>query len=224
MNPKEMRHLLLQYTNAAATDRELLFYLFDCKSRHTVMRSLATKIRKDPNAFRAYADLIADDIFKSHITEAAKHPDSKVAKEVLKTVLPVLTFAGRNTMVANMLGDTSSLAQAMAMSKRYGPITAMLTGTPDDINNPTSLRLACKSFKNVSFPAVAVDEFYKTLQENGTFVRENDIRIPLTYTQRAQKAAQNPVAVAKEFQTLAENVTQILLGCPLDFQASINSY
>ena len=53
---------------------------------------------------------------------------------------------------------------------------------------------------------------------------ENDIRIPLNYTQCAQKAAQNPVAVAKEFQALAENVTQILLGCPLAFQASTNSY
>ena len=112
----------------------------------------------------------------------------------------------------------------MTMSKRYGPITAMLMGTPDDINNPTSLRLACKSFNNVSFPAVAVDEFYKTLQENGTFVGENKIRIPLTYTQCAQKATQNLVAVARKFQALVENVTQIFLGCLLAFQASTNSY
>ena len=32
LNPQQMEHLLLQHTNAAATNRELLFYLFDCKS------------------------------------------------------------------------------------------------------------------------------------------------------------------------------------------------
>ena len=32
LNPQQMEHLLLQHTNAAATNQELLFYLFDCKS------------------------------------------------------------------------------------------------------------------------------------------------------------------------------------------------
>jgi len=32
LNPRQMEHLLLQFTNAAATNRELLFFLFDAKS------------------------------------------------------------------------------------------------------------------------------------------------------------------------------------------------
>ena len=32
ITPKQTEHLLLQYTNSAATNLELLFYLFDCKS------------------------------------------------------------------------------------------------------------------------------------------------------------------------------------------------
>ncbi len=90
--PTEIEHLLLQYTNSAATNQSLLFYLFDCKSRHNIVGNMAAKVRSDPLAFQAYAHLVNSDEFKSKIVCAAKHPNSKIAKEVLHTVVPVLNF------------------------------------------------------------------------------------------------------------------------------------
>ena len=73
---------------------------------------------------------------------------------------PILTLGGRNSMVAGSLGDTTSLSRAMAMAKRYGPCTTMLTLTPDDINSPTSFRLAARSLNNMTFPACVDETFF----------------------------------------------------------------
>jgi hypothetical protein len=50
-------------------------------------------------------------------------------------------------------------------------------------------------------------------------MRASSIKLPLDYTARHQASTSNPVAAALEFQSMVENVVQILIGCPLDFQA-----
>ena len=222
LKPDQMEHLLMQYTNAAATCRELLFYLFDCKNRHNVIHNFASKVRKDPHAFAEYARLVRNEEFQKKIILAKQDPTSAVAKEVLRTVLPVLSF-GTRASIAGALGDTTSLSRAMAMAKRYGPASTMLTITPDDINCPTSFRLACTSLNNEDFPANADENFFKKLEESGTFIGENKVDIPLSYNQRMKAAVENPVAVASEFRAMLENVLQILVGCPLDYQPGTNS-
>ena len=222
--PQEIEHLLLQYTNAAATNRSLLFYLFDCKSRHSIVQNMAAKIRQDPFAFQAYAHLVNSDEFKEKIVYAAQHPTSKQAKEVLKTVVPILNFGTRNTIFGG-LGDTTSLSHAMAMARRYGPASTMLTVTPDDINSPTSFRLACNSFDNLSFPATVDETFFDKFQQGcKDFQTSNPpITIPLDYSSRKKASVDNPVAVAAEFRAMLENIITELVGCPLDFQPGKNS-
>ena len=223
MNPKQMEHLLLQYTNSAATNRELLFYLFDCQSRHKILHNLSAKIKKDPEAFKEYSKLVRDDEFQEKIREAALAPTSDVAKEVLNVVLRVLTIGSRGHFVAGSLGDKTSMERAMACAKRYGPATTFLTVSPDDVNNPTSLRLCCGNTDNLTFPAVATDEFFHKLRAGCDRIDRGTVRVPLGYTKRVQAATGNPVAVAREFRSMVENVMQVLIGCPLNFQPGTNS-
>ena len=124
-----------------------------------IINNIASKIRKDPKAFEEYANLVRSKKFREKLKNAVKYPKSKVAKEVLKKTLPILSLGGRNQLSAGLLGDTTSLSRAMAMAKRYGAASTLLTITPDDINNPTSFRFACDSINNEDFPAV-VDEFF----------------------------------------------------------------
>ena len=213
----QIEHLLFQFTNAAATNCELLFYLYDCKSCHTVINNMVHKVKKDPKAFEEYAKLVRSDEFKEKVKAAAKDSNSKVAKEVLKTVLPIISLGGSNLLGAGLLGDNTSLSRGMAMAKRYGGASTLLTVTPDDINNPTTFRLACNRINNKDFPATVDEKFFESLRKGTEFVGEN-IKIPLNYTKRVQVATQNPVAVAEEFRSLIENTLSILIGCPLDFQ------
>ena len=223
LNHSQLEHLLMQYTNAAATNRELLFYLFDCQSRHRVIRNLAAKVRKDPSAFESYAKLVRDQNFQTLIREAKKNPTSDAASEVMRRVLPVLAFGSRENTMSNLVGNPTSISRGLAMGKRYGGATTLLTVTPDDINNPTGLRLASKSLNNMSFPAVIDEEFFQQLEKGGEIPVEGFVKMPLNYTQRFKVSSQNPVAVAYEFRSMMENIIEILIGCPLDFRPGTNS-
>ena len=75
-------------------------------SDEEVKHNFAAKVRKDPKAFKEYAKLIRDDEFKEKIKMVADDPNSDMAKEVLKAMLPILSFGGRNSTVG-MLGDTT---------------------------------------------------------------------------------------------------------------------
>ena len=219
----ELEHLLLQYTNVPATSRELLFYLFDCKSRHRVLQNISARIKKDPKAFEDYARLVRSEDFQAKIIQASKKPSSPVAKEVLRTVLPILNFGTRNGAIGG-LGDTTSLSRAIAHAQRYGDATTMVTITPDDINCPPTLRLAVRNVDNTTFPATVDDTFFEKLMEGSTEVSpKGSIKIPLSYTHRKKASVENPVAVAFQFRAMMENILTILFGCPVDVQPGTNS-
>ena len=61
LSDKQVVHLLMQFTTAAASCQLLIFYLFDRKQRHSVLRNMAAKIRCDPKKFDDFAK-------KDHVT------------------------------------------------------------------------------------------------------------------------------------------------------------
>jgi len=222
---KQIRHLLLQFTAKAATSRELLFYLYDTKSRHSVISNFSSKVKQDPQAFQKFSKLVSDEVFLEKIKEAARDTSTKTAKEVLRTVLPILSFGSKQTL-AGAFGDSGIQARGIATSLRHTAASQFLTLTPDDVNNPTSFRMAYSSQSNQCFPSAVSSSFAATYQNSGIYndtTDIGDIQVPLSFTHRLQAAQKNPVAIACEFQALMENVIQILIGCPLDFQAGTDS-
>ena len=222
LSSAQTRHLLLQFSNVAATNRELLCYLYDCASRQTTVNNYAARVRQGRKAFEEFADRVWSPEFQQKIRIASQDPTGEIAKEVWKEVLPFMSLTIRSA-IPGVLGDTTSLSRALAMAKRYGPATTFLTITPDDINCPSSFRLACRSINNTKFPAIADHNFFRKLHECSTHMDEGNIKIPLSYSQRLQKSTENPVAVALEYQSLLENILRELIGVPLDFQAGDNS-
>ena len=89
-----MNHLLLQFTNNAATCRSLVFYLFDRMQRHTTMQQLSAKIKQNPDSFKHFTEKFLSPQFKKKMEHAVSNPESKEAKSVLKDLLPVLTGGG----------------------------------------------------------------------------------------------------------------------------------
>jgi hypothetical protein len=112
------------------------------------------------------------------------------------------------------------MARAFAQHRRYGPGTVLYTLTVDDKNSPNLIRLSRPMSSSQTFPATVNDDFFGALQQGTCYIDEaSTIKLPLDYTARHQASTSNPVAAALEFQAMVENVVQILIGCPLDFQA-----
>ena len=119
INQKQIQHLLLQYTAHAARSHQVLYYLFDHEMRHSFMRNLSARIKNDPSSFQQYAELLSSPEWKEKIVKAGENPTSKVAKEVLSTVLPVLNFGNGDKNIMGSIGDAASFSRAAAMMHRY---------------------------------------------------------------------------------------------------------
>jgi len=116
----QIEHLLLQYTARAARSHQLLYFLFDHEMRHSFMKNLSVRIKKDPACFNEYAELLSSEEWREKIIQAGNNPTSKVAKEVLSTVVPLLNFGNGDRNIMGSIGDASAFSRAVSMMHRYG--------------------------------------------------------------------------------------------------------
>ena len=84
------------------------------------MKNLSVHIKKDPACFNEYAELLSSEEWRNKIEQAGENPTSKVAKEILSTVIPVLNFGNGDRNIMGSIGDESSFSRAVAMMHRYG--------------------------------------------------------------------------------------------------------
>ena len=82
------------------------------------MKNLSSKIKKDPNAFADFAELIDSDQFKEKIKDAAQDPESDTAKEVVGTVLPILQFGKKRNPLGSS-GDSASATNDIARQNHF---------------------------------------------------------------------------------------------------------
>ena len=212
LNPTEMKHLLNQFTNVPAVNKELGFLLKDQQGRHGNARKLSSKVKGNPHAFEKFANIVLSKEFRQTLHKAIKDPISKDSRWILRKMLPILQVGGEG----NPLGSfaTASVASHIyAMSRHYGPGSVFFTIAPDDINNPKTLRLAQRVYNNITFPSVVEDPnvFLNAMSTNATVVGQGEIEIPVGYNVRCKGATSNSVATSVEYMDLIHNLWSILL-------------
>ena len=172
-------------------------------------------MRANKAVFDKFAEMCESKEFQRDLDHAVKNPSSRVAKDVIGKVLPVIRASGSKTTLSP-LQSAQSVTKMLAMVRRYGPPSTFLTISPDDVNNPTSFRLCFRSISNTEFPATASDDFFEKLAERSAFVTEKNVRIPTDYTSLLRKAEGNPVATSMEFHAMLCAVFEALLGIPMN--------
>ena len=216
--PSINRHLLRQYTTIPATSRELIFYLFDQYQRRSVTKTLYSKVKDDPEAFRVFTNMVASGDFETKLRKGIQKPKGADAREIVNQVLPILSFIGQKQHFGAMEYN-SSITEAMALTQQFGPASVFLTISPNDVSNPASFRLAFRNVDNMQFPANAPHDFIEAMEKQSTYVGEGHMRIPTDYETKYSKANNNPFAVVEEYRRLVENVLGILVGIK-----NVNSY
>jgi hypothetical protein len=103
LTAKQRFHLLNQYTRIAATNRELLFYLFDQLQRHQALSHISAKVRSNKNPFTDYYKLVNSLSFREKLARAVKRPKSREASAVIAKLMPVVSMAVICYTIAAML-------------------------------------------------------------------------------------------------------------------------
>ena len=210
---KQVRHLLLQFTNVPATSKDLIFFLYNQQVRHNSIREMSSKVKGNPVAFQTFSEKILTLEFRNKLKRAIQDPTSKAASQVLRTVLPVLEVVNKKAH-GGALDAGRVKSHMLAMATHFGSGTVFFTISPDDINNPKSFRLAQRTIGTNSLPCVVSDEqeFLTTMMDDSTIMEVGTIPFPVNYTARAKAAVDNPVATTLEYMALMDNVLEILIG------------
>ena len=225
LTQKQTTHLLLQFTNNAASCSNLLFLLFDQKQRHSVIGSMHAKIRHDPAAFEKFTRTFMSKEFQTKIQRSVADPEGRDAKEVLKKLVPILTVGGKRT-VFGALERRAAAGEILAMGRMFGPASNFLTVSVDDIHSPGVFRMAFRSCNNLTFPAFCPDSLLTALEigtkftcrQNGMCIHgekclgSGSVPIPCNWSFLAEKTTENPVSVAQYYKKLIHDLMSILVG------------
>ena len=212
LSEEQTRHLLMQFTTNAASCQPLLFYLFDQIQRHGSIKGMYAKQVQNKSEFAKFADEYVSETFQEKLKEAVKDPHGKTGKEVMKKVEPILAGGGKLT-IYGALARADTGGKIMAMRRRYACAPAFLTFAIDDVNHPTSIRLAMSSSSNTDFPAVVSGGHHEAMKHGFKFsCGEDEVSIPASYSARLRTLVNNPVGAAWVYQQLVIDVMSILVG------------
>ena len=213
LTAKQRFHLLNQYTRNAATNRELLFYLFDQLQRHQALSHISAKVRSNKNAFTDYYFLVQSLPFREQLARAIRRPKSREAAAVMAKLMPVLSMASPKNTCFGATVSKDIEVQLRNLCRHYGPPSIFLTIAPNDIGDPTALRLTFYNTKNnKEFPNVTSSDYYDRLIEGSEVIGQEDIRFPCSYDERLKATVRDVVASVTQYQNLIGSVLSILLG------------
>ena len=150
--------------------------------------------------------------FQDELKEAVKNPHGKIGKKVMKKIEPMLAGGGKRTAYG-ALARADTGGKIMAMRRRYGCAPAFLTFAIDDVNHPTSLRMAMSSSSNSDFPAVVSGGHHEAMKHGFKHnCGEDNVSIPASYSARLRALVDNPVGAACVYKQLVIDVLSILVG------------
>ena len=213
LNKLQIEHVLMQYTTTGACDRQLLCQLYESNRRHSVITNMHAKATSNKREFDMFADEFASEQFQAKLKAAVKDPEGSDAKYVLNKVTPLMSFAGRKSAFG-ALERNQSAGEILALGRRFGCAPGFLTFGIDDLNNPSAIRIALRSFNNTEFPAVVTSSTRVEMDRGIALEDESEgvIRIPSGYRERLRLMNNNPVGAAIAYKQVVHDIMTILFG------------
>ena len=204
--------MLQHFSCRFARDSDFILYVGNQHQRHSALA--ATKLASKVHNKRAqeFEDLVNSPDFPERLEAAVKDPNSRASRELMKQLLPLISIAGRHVPWSSTERG-SCIGMMLAMARRYGPPSCFLTIAPDDVHDPTCIRLAVTHQSNESFPAMTHD-FMESLQRGDDEFAYAGGSLGLKEDQLQSLAANCPAATSMGYQNLIDAVLSALYGLP----------
>ena len=170
--------------------------------------------------------MVADEeVFLQRLAAAKNDPLSKESRNLLKDVSRFVISSGRS-IPWSAEERASEITRLYAMWRRFGPPSAFLTVAPDDVHQPTVMRLSFRSGSSSTFPA-ADDGLLSCLQGTGSIddvrafqdkvaaaVPGENYAFSLDEQVLQWLATCNPIATTLFYEQLAEATFTAIIGVP----------
>ena len=174
------QHLLRQADNRFAQVDEIIFTLFNQSQRHAAARQVSINVRSDTQSVQLFTDIIEAPNFMDDLKSAIASPDSKEAKQLLATIMPLLRMGGRSVPFGP-LQRSIAVSKLCAYLHYFGLPGWFVTISPNDVDSVLILRLASPLIDNTDpiqcqFVVPHIDVRLETLANNPAAAAEVFIR------------------------------------------------
>ena len=141
----------------------------------------------------------------------------------MQKYLGLLRYVGRNVPYGAVEGRQLK-HKSIGLVHRYGQMNCFFTLSPNNLANPRSIRLTCRTMNNTTFPADfesdcpfgenGVEFLEHLISDQSKILSEGTIHLPnaLTTSQRAALAKDNPIAFVSENKRILFHILDILVG------------
>jgi hypothetical protein len=142
--------MLTQHSRTVVKEPMVIFVLFNQDQRHSVLRSIAAKVRADSASFDRFTTIVNAPNFQSRCDESARNPNGTVAKQLLREILPLVRVAGAEVSFGPV-ERARAACDLYANCRRFGLPTFFFTLAPD-YRDPLTLRLGISKPIYSGFP------------------------------------------------------------------------
>ncbi len=223
MNLEMREHLLNQFTLTPARDKRLLGFLFNTLQRSRVLRGVSAFVDSNLHAVNKMRKLLNSRAERQKLHDAMEHPQLKSSKKLLRDYMGLLRYIARDVEYGGLQG-TKLKHRSIGLTNRFSHMNCFFTLSPNNLGDPRSVRLACRSMDNTTFPSQYDEkcrygrngsEFLEHLAANqGNILWEGNIELPEAFTRRfvLAQAKDNPVAFVNENKKILFQIMDLLIG------------
>lgn len=203
----QIRHMLLQFTCAAAHQRDLVFYFQDMMRRHAIVRSVVATVRT--GMLQSFHDTVNSDRFKS-LTEQARGsgPDAEAAEASVQSTLQPFVRTVASAVPNGPAVRRKAVNRIHALSYYLGLPSTWLTMSYDCVQSATAIQMSFPTV-NDAFPLSA---FLDAYADGSSTFSHGSHAIDLTSPGLNKLCGENPVAAAEVFAAKTAVILEELLG------------
>ena len=146
------RHLLLQFTTAAAHTPSLIFVLANQKQRHATISAVNARVKH--KAFDKFVEVTTAEGFDERLQNSVVDPNSPDGRQLSRELLPLMALAAKERPWSRM-ERSAVIPKMLGLMRRHGDPSVFYTVSLDDVHQTISVRLSFASQSNRQFPSYA---------------------------------------------------------------------
>jgi hypothetical protein len=202
----QVRHMLLQFTCAAAHQRDLYFYMQDMMRRHAALRSVSGFVKT--GRMQSFDELTRSDRFNGLVDDARR--GDTAAEATVQSLLQPFVRSASAAVPNGPAVRRQAVRRIHALSYYLGLPSTWMTMSYDCVASATAIQL--------SFPTVAADfplDAFLTAYADGSATFSHEAwphRINLTSQGLNSLCSENPVAAAEVFAAKTAAILEELFG------------
>ena len=161
-------------------------------------------------------ELVHEEDFNDRLQAMLKDPEGKDSLAFLHKIMRFVTLVGKRVPFGPV-ERSSAMTTIIGLARTFGAPSLYLTVAPNDVLNPTMLRLCFRVTNNASWPATDTmpdgRSFNEVLGAEGKVLLEFQVPISMENNDMYNLASKNPVATTEVRPAFPGPVSRFVVKC-----------